>query len=402
MRIGIDIRSLQADDRFRGIGAYLSNLLRALSQIDDENEYLLYAWADRDPISTLDLSSRFRFRMVTLRRSPTYPALGRIRNSIVRDIRVSRRDVDVFMQPNTMYGLPWGDVPKVAVAYDLIPLIFWNRYGPIPLLRRIRRNGMRPLVRQMLQAIVYRWSLAQLAAASHIIAISEATAQDLVRYFPRLQGNVMVTHLSCDPDFHPMHGPSAELAKFSIDRPFLLYVGGADFRKNLVALLEAYDRLRESGHDLQLVLAGKEFEVDGDADPAVSALWDRIAQSRFKADIIRTGFVERSDLVGLYSAAFAFVFPSLYEGFGLPILEAMACGCPVVAYRTSSIPEVAGTAAILVDPPEGLAGAVAKLIKDRQTRQSLIAAGFEQVKKFSWERTAAATLKILQESATAL
>lgn len=142
------------------------------------------------------------------------------------------------------------------------------------------------------------------------------------------------------------------------------------------------------------------LKLKEDANPDLSVLRSRIAKSRFKADIIRAGFVELADLAGLYSAALTLVFPSLYEGFGLPILEAMACGCPVVAYRTSSIPEVAGTAAILLDPSQDLAEAVTRLIQDEQTRATKIAAGFTQVGKFSWERTAAETLKVLQESAS--
>ncbi len=399
LRIGIDIRSLQAHDRFRGIGTYLSNLIQAISRMEDRHEYLLFAWADDDPLKLLRLSSQDKFRVIALRSKPSHATPSRLRNRLLRDLRVSHRDVDVFLQPDIAHGLPWGDVPKVAVVYDLIPLVFRDHYVTPPSLRQIRKLGARAHLWRTLQSWHYRWSVNQLGAATRLIAISLATKQDILRYFPHLHDRVTVIPLSCDPQFHPLLDVSPTLAKFGINRPFLLYVGGTDFRKNVLALLDAYDRVRGEGYDLQLALVGKEFEFKEDRTvPDVAIFRDRIAKSRFHRDIILAGFVEQMDLAGLYSAARAFVFPSLYEGFGLPILEAMACGCPVIAYRTSAIPEVAGTAAVLLDLSQDLASAIIGLIENENARAATIAAGFKQVGKFSWERTAADTLRVLQES----
>lgn len=195
------------------------------------------------------------------------------------------RDVDVFLQPNALYGLPRGAVPTVAVAYDLIPLIF--RYWALPGFRGVKETGLRSLLRQLLQGWIYRWSVTQLASATRVIAISYATQRDLVRYVPHLRGRVTVTHLSCDPHFRRSHDVAAVLAKFGIARPFLLYVGGADVRKNVVALLESYDRLRAEGHELELVLVGKKFESAAHATPDLVALRRRIATSRFTHGIKR-------------------------------------------------------------------------------------------------------------------
>src|SRR5574337_696648 len=242
MKIGIDIRSLQGDDRFRGIGAYLTNLIRELARADEQNEYLLYAWDDHAGLAGPAFPPQFKHHLLPLGRPPKHSTISLSRNCLWRDLRVSRRAVDVFLVPNTAYGLPWGDVPTVAVAYDLIPLIFWDRYWSIPPSRQL--SVLRIRWHFGLRRCIYRWSVKQLASATHVLAISDATKRDLLRYFPHLHGKNTVTHPACDPQFTPRGEPAPVLAKFGIDRPFLLYVGGVDFRKNVAALLDSYDRLR--------------------------------------------------------------------------------------------------------------------------------------------------------------
>jgi glycosyltransferase involved in cell wall biosynthesis len=159
-------------------------------------------------------------------------------------------------------------------------------------------------------------------------------------------------------------------------------------RKNLKRIIEAFNLLKEK--DLKLVIVGK------------SGWGQEINKLNLneKANIIFTGFADREDLSSLYSGAKCFVFPSLYEGFGLPILEAMKCGCPVVTSNLSSMPEVAGEAGILIDPldTKKIAGGINQVISDKATTESLRKKGFEQVKKFSWEKTAEQTLKIYQQA----
>jgi glycosyltransferase involved in cell wall biosynthesis len=174
-----------------------------------------------------------------------------------------------------------------------------------------------------------------------------------------------------------------------------LYVGGLDFRKNVPALLAAYDRVREAGCEVQLVLAGSEF-VGDDRRLEFVEIRERMEASKHRADIVRTGFIERADLVALYSGALAFVFPSLYEGFGLPALEAMACGCPVIAYRNSSIPEVVDAAGMLLDPREDLAAAIREVIGNEGLRRNLSAAGLVRAAQFSWDASAQAFLEVLR------
>jgi glycosyltransferase involved in cell wall biosynthesis len=398
MRIGFDVRSLQGHDRFRGIGTYVSGLLSALARRDRDNQYTLFIWpADaRHPVVAPELARR----IVTLRKPLGSLVLDRTRNYLWRDIRVSGSDIDVFVQPNTAFGLPRGKIPMVAVAYDLIPLIFRDRYYPPYVSPSVLRTGTLRVVRNAAWAWSvrwqYEWQLHQLLAADHVIAISRATKDDLLRCFPRINPQaITIIPPACDPTFRPSPERVAGLARFGIKGPFLLYVGGLDFRKNVPALLAAYDRVREAGCEVQLVLAGSEF-VGDDRRLEFVEIRERMEASKHRADIVRTGFIERADLVALYSGALAFVFPSLYEGFGLPALEAMACGCPVIAYRNSSIPEVVDAAGMLLDPREDLAAAIREVIGNEGLRRNLSAAGLVRAAQFSWDASAQAFLEVLR------
>jgi glycosyltransferase involved in cell wall biosynthesis len=181
--------------------------------------------------------------------------------------------------------------------------------------------------------------------------------------------------------------PAPVRARHNLAPDYLLHVGTLQPRKNLLRLIEAVATVRAQWPLVQLVLAGQPGWQAGPIEQ----------QARAHADFVRLlDYVPDDDLAGLYSGARAFVFPSLYEGFGFPVLEAMACGTPVVCANTSSLPEVAGDAALLVDPTDtaALAGAIGRVLADEPLRASLVAKGLEQVKKFSWPRTAKETLKV--------
>lgn len=397
MRIGIDLRALQRPDRFRGLGAYLVNLVSAFAQIDKNNRYVFFAWPGTSPLRLISLPSGFEWRIVELRRPLRSTVRDRMRNCFMRDIKISRTDVDVFLQPDSTFGRPRGGVPTVAVAYDLIPLVYWDRYYSDSG-KRILRLRFKHGLSEVVQAWLYRWSVCELIGADRIIAISHATRQDLLRHFPSIdRQKIVVVHPACDPSFRPSPSGGRVLAKFGIHRAFLLYCGGTDFRKNVPFLLRVYDQVRKCGHHVQLVLVGKEFEREG--SPQSSEIEKLITASEYQSDIIRTGFIETNDLVALYSLALSFVFPSLYEGFGLPILEAMACGCPVIAYQNSSVPEVAGMAGILLRPTDSFAAAIIKVVCDQNLRTRMISEGLKQAQNFSWEKSSRAILSVLEDAA---
>jgi glycosyltransferase involved in cell wall biosynthesis len=183
--------------------------------------------------------------------------------------------------------------------------------------------------------------------------------------------------------------------RFGVSRDFLLAVGSLQPRKNLVRLIRAYARLRSEREDFrsQLVIVGRKLWLAGE-------IFDEVKRQRWADDVILTGYVADEDLPALYRAARAFVYPSLFEGFGLPPLEAMACGTPVVTSDVSSMPEITGDAALLIDPKDevALANALIEVVNNDRLRAALREKGIAQAKKFTWRDAAEKTLRLYQEA----
>ena len=229
--------------------------------------------------------------------------------------------------------------------------------------------------------------------ADRIIAISEHTKRDIVELLDVPAEKIRVTLLAADEKFRVLDKDAAQhevLAKYGIDREYILYTGTLEPRKNVPALVRAFHMLkREAKIPHRLVLAGKK-----------GWLYDRIfAEVRelgLEDEVIFTGYVPDDDLPYLYNGADLFAYPSIYEGFGIPPLEAMACGCPVVASNSSSLPEVVGDAGVMVDPHDeaALAEAMGKVLADSALAASLREKGLDRSRLFSWERCARETLEV--------
>ncbi|MBI2939214.1 MAG: glycosyltransferase family 4 protein [Chloroflexi bacterium] len=233
-------------------------------------------------------------------------------------------------------------------------------------------------------------------AASRVIADSQTTRDDLVRRLGVAPARIDVVSLGYDPAFRPLAGAEVApvIARYGLDRPYFLAVGTIQPRKNYRRLLEAFARLDETDRRRhRLVIAGKPGYGADDVYRAATALG--------LGDAVRfLGYTPEADLPALLNGAVALVFPSLYEGFGLPTLEAMACGTPVVASRAGSLPEVVGEAGLLVDPtgPENIAGALARLIAQPSLRADLRERGLVRSQQFSWARCAAETLSAIERA----
>jgi len=261
-----------------------------------------------------------------------------------------------------------------------------------------------PEAHTLSQNLYLRWSTRHNArAATRILADSQATRRDLVRYYPIPDSKIAVVYPGRDETLAPVTDPallSDVRARYGLAGPFLLYVGTLHPRKNLVRLVQAFGSLLRSSTDgarspmaeLQLVLAGQKGWLYDD-------ILDQVRRLGLSDRVVLTGYVPDDDLPALLSGALAFVFPSLYEGFGLPLLEAMACGTPIICSNAASLPEVAGDAALLVDPTDtdALAEALARLVADEGLRRELVDRGFRQMRRFSWRRCAEETLAILEE-----
>lgn len=397
MRVGLDIRPLQTYHRFRGIGVVVAELLKAIELAPDDR-LVLFRYDHEAPERELSLPEGLSWEVVSLGRPPRQPLVSAVLGTLRPGGRldVSEHRLDVFVQPDSANGLPTG-APVVTIAYDLIPLIFASHYQPRMSPAALRRVGAaKILISEHLRAYLYRWQLRQLARADRVVAISDATRRDLLRYLPALRPDrVSVAPLAANAVYAPTDERTAH-AKYGVTKPYLLYTGGVDFRKNVVGLVDAFHELR-STTDCQLVLVGKDFVTfDASAQRSLRQLLDT---SPYAADILRPGFIPTAELVELYSGAVAFVFPSLYEGFGLPVLEAMASGCPVVTYRNSSLPEVAGEAALLLEEQDDLASALHELISDEARRAQMRSAGLTQAARFSWAGTASRLMSAVKSAA---
>ncbi|HEY6867860.1 MAG TPA: glycosyltransferase family 1 protein, partial [Candidatus Eisenbacteria bacterium] len=261
-----------------------------------------------------------------------------------------------------------GRIPAVVTVHDLSFLRAPDHHTP--------------LNRAALRAIAPR----AIRHARLVLADSHATARDLEACYGLPADRIRVVYPGCALErFRPCPGEDAGpvLARYGIERPYLLFVGTLEPRKNLSGLIDAFELLAQGGLDHRLVLAGR-------PGWGFAAIESRLAAQRSGHRVIRTGRVAEDDLPALYRAADAFVYPSHYEGFGLPVLEAMACGTPVVTSDRSSLPEVVGEAGLMVDPGdvEALARAIAEVLGSGAVRERLRTEGPRRAAAFTWRRAA--------------
>ncbi len=358
-RVLIDARPLQGADSQRGIGSYVRGLIVGLREEGFDRRTALLFDAGR-PIPPAPPGD---FVAYTVRRSYS-GRLGLIEEASMMGSRLAKMAPAVYHA--TSLVLPGrSPVPLVATLHDLIPWVTggWRMAG-----ERSRWWLGRRLVRR----------------ADKVIAPSEATARD-ARYLAKITDEqLIVIPEGIAAGFGPAEGAGRRVAdRHGLAKPYFLFVGAVDARKDPAGLLRAWDTARQSGVEAELVLAGA-------------------ASRQAPTDMggaRRLGYLEHSALVDLYSAATCLMFPSRYEGFGLPVLEAMACGCPVVTYRNSSLPEVAGDAAILVadGDAEALGRAAAEIASNPQLAARLRKAGLARAKQFTWRRAARATIAVYQE-----
>ncbi|AXI24804.1 glycosyl transferase family 1 [Methanofervidicoccus sp. A16] len=264
----------------------------------------------------------------------------------------------------------------VYTIHDLTPILFPNEH----------KNG---------KYLIYKLLLPKtLRTADKIIADSYNTKKDIIKYFKIPEDKIKVIHLGVDEKYKPLSEEEINSIKkkYSINYPFILYVGTLEPRKNIPTLIKAYYKLKKQGLPHKLVITGKKGWK-------YKSIFETIDKLNLQKDIIFTGYVPEEDLPALYNAADLFVYPSIYEGFGLPPLEAMACGTPVITSNTSSLPEVVGDAGIMVDPydVDGLSKAMYEVLTNDGLREELRKKGLERAKLFSWKECAEEHLKVYEE-----
>ena len=401
MRIVIDMQGAQTQgSRFRRIGRYTVALAQTLARLPRTHDVILAlngalpesvpaireafaailpaenirAWGSPIPVNALDDTNRNRARMAEF-----------IREAFLASLRPDVIVVtSLFEGPGddavTSVGL-LHNIPTAVVLYDLIPLIYRETY-----LSEIFREAW------------YERKLGHLRRSDMLLAISSSSAREAVDYLGFSSEHVVTIGTAADSQFcrHDISpGTHAAVrARYGIVGPFVMYTGGIDHRKNITGLIAAYARLPQElrkAHQLAVVCQ---------ADNSEKERLRSIARQEGLGDseLVMTGFVPEADLIALYHDCATFVFPSWHEGFGLPALEAMACGAPVIASNTSSLPEVVGLNEALFDPfdPDAIAGKLARVLTDSDFRERLIAHGLEQASRFSWESTATRALTALE------
>jgi alpha-1,3-rhamnosyl/mannosyltransferase len=371
MRIALDLRT--ATDHFPGIGRYAASLAQAMAALLNEgHQMLLMCQPEQSILPKLAEWTGERVMVVEVPSSPFALSQQWTVPSVLR-----RYGASLYHSP--YYLMPYRPgVPTVVTIYDLIPLILPKHFA----------LATRVLFRVLIRMAIH--------AAGHVAVISEATRRDLLARYRLPEEKVTVIPLAAAPGFRPQPREvvGALCARLDIPDRYVLYVGTDKPHKNLRRLLEAWARLQPTG--LPLVLAG--FRNHGYPE-----LRRRVEELSLNGVVRFLGPLAEEDLPALYSGALLFAFPSEYEGFGLPVLEAMACGAPVLTTTASSLPEVAGDAALLVDAHEveALARGLGELLGREELRRYLAEKGLRRAKEFSWERCARETLRVYRQAVAA-
>ncbi|MBN2038033.1 MAG: glycosyltransferase family 4 protein [Chitinispirillaceae bacterium] len=367
----------------RGWGVYSFECLRALLTAETSHRYYSFAniWE--------------RSRRAFLLPENEYPQLKNIvwkipgrcldfllkKTPVMKPETIFGKKIDIVHIPFEMVLKP-SRIPQVVTVHD-VTFLRYPRYLNSSFVRVMTRN-IRDIARH----------------ASLIIADSNNTKKELCEYMAIDERRVRVIYLGIDKRFHPPKNREAVervLRKYGVTTPFILFVGAADPDKNLHRLAAAFGKVRKNHPEVSLVFAGKKSW-------GYDALMAELHSMKCSRNILLTGFVDSDDLPLLYAGASIFAMPSLHEGFGLPVLEAMACGTPVVTSTAASLPEVAGDVGICVDPydEDALSGALEQLLENKEKRAMIIAKGLCRAADFTWDKHARHLVTLYREVANGI
>jgi glycosyltransferase involved in cell wall biosynthesis len=351
-----------------GTGSHVRGLFGTMEKIAPEHTYLYLA----DPMTPSRTTSEEGTKSTLQRLINGLRQMAWLQVSLARQVRASR--AHLFHAPAGISPF-WQPCPTVITVHDLAILRYPETFDPLW---------------RVYAMVTLRLALPR---AEAVIAISESTRRDISEYFSLPTDRVHVIHNGYDRKFRPIADQERLTSirhRLGLPERFVLSVGTLEPRKNISRLLEAFRHFKsQSDIPHKLVLAGDRGWLHAD-------ILEQIQSLALEQEVLFTGYVDDDDLPLLYSAAEMLVYPSLYEGFGLPPLEAMACGCPVVTSDVSSLPEVVGDAAIRVDPYDvaAIARAMADLLNRPDLRAGLVEQGLQRARLFSWERAATETLQV--------
>jgi glycosyltransferase involved in cell wall biosynthesis len=374
LHIGIDAHAIGA--RQGGNETYIRQLILALAELDQENRYSIYL-AEREAVEEWRSLFARAYPNFSVRRLPRPTPI--VRAPVALAVELRRRPVDLLHVQYT--APPFCPVPVVATIHDLAfehhPETFTRR-GSWQMKLTVRRTARR---------------------AARVATVSEFSREDLLRTYRLSPEKVVVTYNGVEPRFQPIPEDPREAAsvreRWGIAGPYILALGSLQPRKNLPRLIRAYGALRRRHPRInhQLVIAGRDLWLTGE-------IHRQVAEEPWAREIVRTGYVPDEALPALYRNADLLVYPSFFEGFGLPPIEAMACGVPVVTSQVGSLPEVCGEAAAWIDPYDeaSIERVIFEVLTSPTRQASMRAAGLEQARRFDWQQTAHRTLALYREA----
>lgn len=366
MHIGLDATAIPKNRA--GAGNYIFNLVRGLAEVDFDNRYTIFAKSDQ--ISDFGvINPGMEFVPVDMSRRSV--RLAWEQTGLPQAVR--KRDLDLLHSPH--YTMPVVKPSKSVVTFCDTTFQLYPE--------------MHSRAKRVFFPAMMNWSAKH---ADRLIAISDSTRNDVIRLLGVAPDKIVSIPLAASAAFRTLTTELVQSVceKYVVSRGrFIYYVGVLEPRKNVPLLIEAYARIQPILGDVPLLIAGKKGWM-------YEAIFERVAQLGLQDHIRFLGYVPQDELIALYNAAGVFVYPSNYEGFGLPVLEAMQCGAPVVTTTASSLPEVAGDAALLVPPQdvEALAEAIHRILTNTQLASDLSKRGLEQSKQFSWQRCALETIQV--------
>jgi len=368
MRIGLVTNMM--DGQNTGIGRYTENLVKNLLLIDKKNKYYL--------IHSNKKKYNFKGNYQEIR-LPFFDSIPKklitgtfLFEKICRDYKL-----DILHELGQISPFFFkSKTKKMLTIFDLSPIVY-------------------PQFFTTLTSIYSKLFSTILKNTDRIITISENSKKDIIKILKVPEEKIIVTYLGIENKFKQVKDKQLLeriRKKYKLPKRFILFVGTIEPRKNLTSLLSALSDIRKSGLEIQLVIVGRMGWMQNN-------ILEIIEKLNIKRDVVFTGFIKDKDLPCLYNLAEVFVYPSLYEGFGLPVLEAIACGCPVITINTSSLPEVIGEAGILINPNNlnELINSIKKVLTDEKIKNKMINEGFFQAKKFSCQNCAKETLKVYEK-----
>lgn len=364
-RIGIISEPLNIQPR--GVGYYTLNLINSLLKIDKNNQYRLINWTNPNkafPAQTYITKNLLKSVSPTYGWYPTLP------------FQLKNSDFDIIINPSSIPTFFKFKQKYIITIHDLTPIIFPETH----------RAG---------KGFIYKYLLPKtVKEADCIVADSLSTKNDIVKYLSIPPEKISVIYPGIDSRFKVIKRRfiiNAIKKKYKLPDKFILSVGTLEPRKNIVNLIKAFNLIKAKD-PIYLVIVG----IKGWKHQKI---FETVANSRAKQRIIFTDYVDDEDLPGFYNLGLLLAYPSLYEGFGLPCLEAMACGCPVITSNISSMPEVCGSAAYYINPhsTNSIYSGLEKVLKNKMIRKRLSLEGLNQAKKFSWKKTVEEFLKIIKE-----